>query len=161
MRYVYVYTKYRLHKTGTFQFSTSCLCNLTCLHRDNSKLFLKIHILSRSCKTSHNHCKHSITIPISYARLRKLALQCKEARSAGKASGHGREGQKGTMGSRTASFIPGTDFSRAHREEGGKVKIMCQALQRGDGTHTFIVSPSPHTTASQNCKSFQLPLALL
>lgn len=52
------------------------------------------------------------------------------------------------MESRRAAFIPGTDPSRAHREEGGKVKITCRALQCGEGAHTVVVSKLQVISAS-------------
>lgn len=52
------------------------------------------------------------------------------------------------MGSRAAASTPGTDPSHAHREEGGKVKITCQALQCGEGARTAVVSKLQVISAS-------------
>lgn len=154
MRCVYVYTEFSFIKWAPSNFQLLAYANLMVFTDHISKLLTKIHILSNTCKTALNHCKHSITILISNAVLHKLALQGKQARLAGKASGHGSE--------QNGSVVPGTGFPPAHGEEGGKAKITCRALQHGEGTHTsFISPPGPRTAASQNCKSFQLPLALL
>lgn len=151
----------RLHKMGTFQFLASFLYKPNDLHRAQFKIINKnTCFVTQSCKTSLNHCKCSITIPISHARLHNTALQGKQAWLAGKDCGHGREGQQGVAGSGTASFIPATDSSHAQREEGGKAKITCRALVwRGSAPIHHLSEPC--STASQNCKSSQLPPAFL
>lgn len=65
------------------------------------------------------------SILISHAELHNTALQGKQASLAGKDSGHGRDREQRVLGSRTASFIPATDASHAHREEGGNVGMTC------------------------------------
>lgn len=102
MRCVYVCTEFSFIKWTPSNFQLLAYANLMVFKDHISKLLTKIHILSNTCKTALNHCKHSIIILISNAVLHKLALQGKQARLAGKASGHGSEGQEGTAASRTA-----------------------------------------------------------
>lgn len=152
----------RLHETHS-NFQLLPYINLMISTEHNSKLQIKIHVLSHCCKTSLNPCKCSITILISPARLHNTAVQGKRAWLAGRDSGHGRERQQRVPGSRTASFIPATDSSHAHREEGGREgrqrsRVSSTAWRGSTPIHHL---SEPCTTASQNCKSSQLPPALL